>query len=820
MRKIQFNEGWHVRKGIAGPFDILAGQNMEGSPVTLPHDAMIEEVRSAYTSSGLQYGFYPAGSYTYSKTFFVPESWAEKENILEFEGISQNAMVYLNGEFLTGHKGGYTGFFVNLGAFLRYGQENTLKVLTVSKEQASRWYPGSGIYRDVWLWQGGRSYFVPEKQKVTTVSVEDDYAVICVEGRICNTQKQARKLRIELSVLQADGSQVAREECVFGILDAQSGEWHTRVTIESPHLWSVEEPNLYRCICRLYDGDVLMDENEETFGIRTLKLDARRGFRINGMEVKLRGACIHHDNGMLGAISVRDAEEFRLKKLKEAGFNAIRSAHNPAGKALLETCDKLGILVMDELTDMWNEPKNGNDQALDFQENWMRELEGMVDKDYNHPSVILYSIGNEIPEIGRVSGAAYSHKLAACLHRLDASRYSTFGMNGFLAVTDDLHLFASVTQQPESESETAGGSEELNRRMGETQKQMMDQFAVSEILTNRLEAAASSVDVVGYNYLTARHVLEHQLHPDRVIVGSETYPPEIARLWKIVQENPHVIGDFTWTGFDYLGEAGIGIYHYDEKIQSQGQYPDRLAYCGDIDVNGTRRPVSYLREIAYGLREAPFIAVERLEKAGRYYDSNNWKYADCIDSWTFYGYEGEKTKVRILSGGEEVELFLNGSSLGRKPVGSEEALTSFYELAYEPGELRAVSYREGKVSGQTLLRTAGTGARLQCQSSRESMPADGQSLAFITVDLSDERGIWNRQEEKEVTVHVEGAAVLQAFGSAAPSGEGSYQELTWKTWDGRVMAVIRSTREVGEIRVSFSAPGCPEETVLLQSITP
>lgn len=799
---------------------MLAGKKAEGRPVTLPHDAMIGEKRSVHVSSGLQYGFYPAGSCTYSKTFFVPEDWSERENVLEFEGISQKAMVYLNGEFLAGHKGGYTGFFVNLGAFLRYGQENVLKVLTVSEEQASRWYPGSGIYRDVWLWQGGRSYFVPEKQRVTTVSVEDDYAVICVEGRIRNTEKQARKLRIALSVLHEDGSMAAQAECTIGILGTQDGEWHTRVTIDAPHLWSVEEPSLYRCVCRLLDGDVLLDENEEVFGIRILKLDARRGLRINGAEVKLRGACIHHDNGILGAVSLRDAEEFRLRKLKEAGFNAIRSAHNPAGRALLEACDKLGILVMDELADMWNEPKNSNDQAIDFEENWERELERMVDKDYNHPSVILYSIGNEIPEIGRVSGAACCHKIAAYLHRLDASRYSTFGMNGFLAVTDDLHLFASAVQQPKAPSETAGGSEELNRRMGEAQKQMMDQFAVSDILTSRLEAAASSVDVAGYNYLTARHVLEHQLHPDRVIVGSETYPPEIARLWRIVRENPHVIGDFTWTGFDYLGEAGIGIYHYDENMQSQGQYPDRLAYCGDIDVNGTRRPVSYLREIAYGLRETPFIAVERLSRAGGHYDDNNWKYADCIDSWTFPGHEGEIAKVRILSGAEEVELFFNGNSLGRKPVGGEEELTAFYELAYQPGELKAVSYRGGDMSGQTLLRTAGAGVRLRCKPSRESIPADGQSLAFITIDLTDDCGIWNRWEEKEVRVHVEGAAVLQAFGSAAPSGEGSYQDHAWKTWDGRVMAVIRSTKEAGEIRISFSAPGCQEETVHLQSIVP
>lgn len=309
---------------------------------------------------------------------------------------------------------------------------------------------------------------------------------------------------------------------------------------------------MYRFALKIYDGDTLLDEFEDTFGIRTLRLDARKGLRVNGETVKLRGACIHHDNGLIGAVSIYDAERFRAEKLKAAGFNAICSAHNPMSKAMLMACDEVGLLVMDEFSDMWNEPKNCADYAQQFCQNWQDDLERMVDKDFNHPCVVLYSTGNETPEIGRVSGADQNRRIAAAFRQQDHTRFTTFGMNGFLAVVDDLALFSDMRKPLDQPIESAGGSEELNNLMGGTQQQMLDAFSTSDILTRRMEPAASCVDAAGYNYLTARHVLEHQLHSDRVVIGSETYPPEIPRLWDIVKSFPHVIGDFTWTGWDYL----------------------------------------------------------------------------------------------------------------------------------------------------------------------------------------------------------------------------------------------------------------------------
>ena len=813
MQRTTFNFGWTVKNGVEDPFAAIFNPGTAGKSITLPYDAMIHETRTAEAESGCQYAFYPGGAYVFQKTFLAPAEWAGKWNVLEFEGVQGHCMVYLNGELLASHTNGYTAFYVELDAFLRYGEENTLKVITVTEEKSSRWYPGSGIYRDVWLWQGGEISFQPDKQRVSTVSIEDEYALLEISGTLQNRIRQAKKLVVKAEILAPDGSITAHTEYNLAVLPGGKTRWHTRLTVDTPALWTADAPNLYTCRCSLYDGNTLLDTWQENFGIRTLALDARKGLRINGQAVKLRGACIHHDNGLLGAASSLDAERFRMKKLKEAGFNAIRSAHNPAGKALLQACDEVGMLVMDELSDIWQEPKNSSDGAAAFTANWRKDLQSMVDSACNHPSVILYSTGNEIPEIGRCSGWNMNREIAEALREMDPTRFSTVSISGFLAVLDDLPLFAAAMQQEQPQESAGGGSEEMNKLAGSTQQQMMDAFSVNEILTNRIEGAAAAVDVVGYNYLTARHAWEHLRHPDRVVVGSETYPPEIARLWQIVQENPHVIGDFTWTGFDYLGEAGIGVFHYGPGQNAQGWYPDRLAYCGDIDLNGTRRPMSYLRQIVYGLRTAPFIAVERVDRHGQKYDPNNWKYADCLDSWTFPGCENKPASVRVLAGCEEVELFLNGKSLGRKAIGIEEPFTAFYEFPYTPGELLAIGYQHGKEIGRHRLVTAGAITALRVAADRKELPADGRSLAYITADTVDENGNWNRWGKTDISVRVEGAAELLGFGSAAPSGGGSYQDTRCTTWDGRVMAVIRSTETGGPVKVHFAAEGCQEKLV-------
>lgn len=815
MKKQLFNQNWNVKNGVQGPFEVLFQGLEEGKPVTLPHDAMIEEDRDPGCPSGAQSGFYPARSYTYVKKFFAPREWETLKTLVEFEGVMQKALVYLNGQFLTGHNYGYTGFVADLTPALKYGEENELKVLAIGQEHWSRWYSGMGIYRDVYLHQGGEISLAPNSLRITTEALEEDYAVLRVEGRVENRSSRYREIRV---AVELPGSPV-KESLTTSLAAQETTGFFQRLTVEKPRLWLPDSPELYTCRVELYEGETCLDSGEQSFGIRLLQLDARQGLRLNGRTVKLRGACIHHDNGVIGCTNLYEAERFRMEQLKAAGFNAIRSAHHPAGNSLLRACDEVGMLVMDELFDMWNEPKNTNDFALDFDAAWQDEAARMVQKDYNHPCVVLYSTGNEIPEIGNPAGASMHRRIAERLKELDPTRYTTCGINGFLAVSDCLGAMSQEQVQETVNATNAGaGSEALNNLMGASEWEKTDHFAVSPLLTQRLERTVSAVDVAGYNYLTARHVLEHENHPDRVVVGSETFPPEIGRLWKIVEENPHVIGDFTWTGYDYLGEAGIGIPHYGE-VTAQGMFPDRLAYCGDINLNADRRPVSYLREVAFGLRKGPFIAVHRVDVYGKRFDPNNWKYFDATDSWTFPGLEGKPTRAYVLASCQEVELFLNGVSLGRKKVGEQLPLTAVYELSYQPGELKAVGYEDGRPCGEQALSTTGSPAAMKLGVSSDTLEAGGQGLSFLTVDLVDRDGRRNRWEEKTVSVKVEGAGSLLGFGSAAPSTEGSYQQTACPTFDGRVMAVVRGGQEAGECRVTFSAPGLADVQAVLNVVS-
>lgn len=821
MKQSLFNDGWTISPGVQQAFATLGGED-KGVPVVLPHDAMIAEPRDPQSPSGGQMGFYPAKCYTYRKTFTAPESWEGSSLWLEFEGIQQRAMVYLNGEFLGSHANGYTGFLVDLVPSLRLGKENELKVLALGREEASRWYSGMGIYRDVRLWQGeGALQILPHTVRVTVESLETDYAVVRMEGQIQNRSRTHQTAALTFSLTDSEGKVAVEDTVTYAAAADEKGTFCLRMTLDNPQLWSPESPSLYQWKVVLRQGDKLLDEDRGQVGLRTLQLDARKGLRINGQTVKLRGACIHHDNGVIGAAGYLDAERFKVRKLKQAGFNAIRSAHHPASPALLQACDEIGMLVMDELTDMWDEPKNPQDFSFDFHRLWREEVRAMVEKDFNHPSVVLYSTGNEIPEIGRIAGAALHRQISQALRELDPTRYVTCGINGILAISDLIQKTAMQQKNPQPEGEVGGGSEGLNQLMGATEQERTDALSVCQPMTDRLNAAVSNLDVAGYNYLTARHQLEHTLHPDRVVVGSETFPPEIPRLWKIVEENPHVIGDFTWTGWDYLGEAGIGIYHYDVEKHgyTQGQYPDRLAYCGDSTLNAYRRPVSYLREIAYGLRKKPFLAVCRMDRQGHPYDHNNWKYEDAVDSWTFPGFEGKEARVLVLSAGDEAELFLNGRSLGRKALGEELPLTAVFQVPYEPGELKVVSYKDGVVQGEDTLHTAGPVSALRVEASRSQLAAGEQELCFLTVDLVDDAGVMNLWEKKPVTVRVEGAGSLLGFGSGNPSCLGSYQDTCWETYDGRVLAVVRAGQQSGMLTVTFSAPGCPDAVVQLEVIS-
>lgn len=823
MIRKNFNQNWQFIKGGSNSrMAAFMGQE-EKQIVNIPHDAMIYEERTPDTPNGAQTGFYPGGEYIYIKEIDAPNEWKDKEVILEFEGVYQTAMVYINGALAANNKYGYNNFYVPLNKWLKFGSVNQIKVFADnSREPNSRWYTGSGIYRDVKLLIGERIHIKEDGVRITTRSVTEGSAIVQTETNIRSISKE-RETVIQTITILKEGKTITTDQQTVVIYPNSEEKTYSSVCIIEPQLWDCEHPNLYECIITLECKEKLLDETKEQFGIRTLELDSVHGLRINGKGIKLRGACIHHDNGILGATTLEKAEERRCRQLKEAGFNSIRSSHHPVSKAMLRACDKYGVLVMDELSDMWTVRKNLYDFATDFEECWEEVVAHMVAKNYNHPSVIIYSAGNEISEAGSEAGSRINRHICNKFRELDPTRYTTNGLNGLMAAGYRLKdIMVDVAQEFDSDQPVATGNQDgsngFNSFMSLMEGEKGDYFAKHPLLTEALEGCSSSSDIIGLNYLTGRHILEKDLHPNKTVIGAETYPADIVRLWGIVKRNPHMLGDFTWAGYDYLGEAGCGIFHYDGKPNFSSIYPERTAYIGDLDLIGYRRPISYLREIVYGLRKTPYIAVDRLNRYGAASSKTPWMFKDNIASWTWPGYEGKPALVDIYADAEEVELFLNGKSMGRKPAGESHEFTASYEINYEAGELLAISYQNGVEVGRFRIATATDKVDVKVEVDRKCLDADGEDLSFITLSLVDEVGNINMNISKKIEISIEGAGVLAAFGNADPQSIGSYQDTIWNTYDGYAMAVIRSGEKPGKIHLAIKAENCKKRSVEIDVI--
>lgn len=830
MIREKWNDKWSVTKSGESPLMAsVSGTGGEKQYINLPHDAMIFEKRTRKTKNKQQTGFYPGDVYTYVKMFEAPEAWRQQTVVIEFEGVYCNSMVYINGDYAGGHPYGYSNFYICADEFLKYGQMNEIKVIANnSEEENSRWYSGSGIYRNVNIMVGNYLHIAQDGVKITTPEVDKDAAVVEVKTEIENMSAETKCVSLVTEIRDVSGEIAGMEKTSVTVFGRKKVVCRQRILVEHPKLWDCEHPNLYNCMAQLVLEEETADKVTQDFGIRTMSLNAKTGLKINGEPIKLRGACIHHDNGIIGACTLERAEERRCQQLKEAGFNCIRSAHNPISKAMLDACDRVGMLVLDELSDCWTRSKNNNDYSQLFKECWEYDVEQMIAKDFNHPSVIMYVPGNEIQEAGTAKGCELNRMITEKIHALDPTRYTCGAINGLLAAMDRMgEIMCQITgmtmeemmqmQNAAAQGEASdAGSDEVNNAANLLMGPMADAFATNPVMTEVIDEFASVTDVAGYNYLTARHALEHELRPNRIVLGTETFPADIVRLWGIVEENPHVIGDMTWTGYDYLGEAGAGIFYYDGRMGFGENWPASIAYFGDIDIIGYRRPMSYFREIVYGLRKEPYIAVEKLNRYGQTPAQSAWTWKDEIASWTWDGYEGKPCIVNVYSPTEEVELFLNGHSLGRKKAGKEQGFMASYEITYEPGKLEAAGYDASAVSGTCILLTASSNVELDVVADRNVLKADGADLSYITVRLADQNGTVNMQECREVSIQVEGAGILQGFGSADPETENHYYSNTWETYEGCLLAAVRAGKESGEIKVTFTARGCQEKTVLIK----
>ncbi|GGX30890.1 glycoside hydrolase family 2 TIM barrel-domain containing protein [Streptomyces lomondensis] len=817
MIRVSFNDGWQFRPKV-NPFAELSGPTAPFQDVTLPHDAMIGQDRVAprgeATSEGGAGAYFPGGVFEYRKTFFVPEEYRGKRVLIEFEGVYRDATVHINGDYAGQRPYGYSHFRVDADRFLRFGEDNEIRVEARAHED-SRWYTGAGIYRDTWMLTGELVRIAPDGLRVTTPDIDAERAVVEVATTVENDSMAIRTGEVVTEIRDAVGTVLASGTTQVTVMPGEPATARTRLYVSDPALWSPGSPALHTAEVTLKDEAGDIDAESVTFGIRSLRLDPRHGLRVNGETVKLRGACVHHDNGPLGAATFARAEERRVQLLKDAGFNAIRMSHHPMSKAMLDACDRVGMLVVDEAFDMWTSAKSGFDYSLHFPEWWERDIEAMIAKDFNHPSVIMYSIGNEIPEAGTAVGAVWGRRLAEKVRALDGTRYVTNAVNNMLAIMSELPALVQKARQAKGETSSEGaGINTLMADVGEA----MNAISASQLVTERTAESYGVLDVAGMNYSDSRYAMDGDLFPGRIILGTETFPTRIDTYWRLVAQNDHVIGDFTWTGWDYLGEVGIGRPQYltpeHPKPTPTADYPHLTADCGDIDITGHRRPVSYYREIVFGLRTQPYLAVQRPQHHGKAFAGMPWAWTDAVSSWTWPGYDGRPVTVEVYSDADEVELLVNGRSLGRLPVGEDHRFRADFDTVYEPGELLAIAYRGGVETGRHLLRSATGPVLLRAQADRAIITPHVGDLAYVTLALTDAGGTLHTAADREVMVEVTGDGVLQGFGSAAPSTEERFDTTVRRTYQGRALAVLRPTG-IGKIHLRATAPGCePVETVI------
>ena len=760
MKRISFNDGWSYRIwGVPGG----------GTSVLIPHDYSVQLPRSAGAKSGNAGGFFENDNVIYDKELHVTPEMLGERVILEFEGIMANAQVYLDDVLVAKQYNGYTTFHADLTPFLREGTQK-LRINTANDAQpASRWYTGCGMYRPVWLLRGPKACIEPWGLFVTTRQ----------EGQ--NWLAQAEVLLSE-EARQAGAALRCRITDVNGrcIAEAAAPAGGTAVTlpVSGVTAWTPDTPALYRCTAELMLHGEVIDSDTVTFGFRTVALDIEKGLLLNGQPIKLRGGCVHHDNGLIGAASHPDAERRKAQLLKENGFNAARCAHNPPAPAFLDACDELGLLVLDEFTDVWNIGKNPYDYHLYFRECWQSDLRAMILRDRNHPSIILWSIGNEIPERdGSGQGYRLSREMADAIRALDDTRLITAGLNNIGKRRLEM-LDANVQSAGEDEIDYFG---ELSRRFLEP------------------------LDVAGYNYLGRRYEEDMKKFPQRYFCGTESVAKEAWPYWKLVQAHPRVIGDFAWTAIDYLGESGIGHVWYTPE-DGQGyfeRYPWRQANCADIDLCGRKRPCSYYRDAVWGCQKELCIAVQHPRHYHDDGDVSYWGWPERFLAWDYPAYEGKPIQADVYSAAQSVTLLLNGREIGSAPC--HEGIASF-DLTYTPGILEAVD-SDGR-RGQ--LRTPGSDRCLSLTADRSEYDGAGR-LIYLTALITDGSGTVCSFDAREVRFAVEGGRLL-GVGSADPSSEESFAADGARAWNGCVMAVIR-TEDAAEVSVTVTAQGLPPRQI-------
>ena len=754
------------------------GDTAPGKTVTLPHDAMLAEPRTALSAGGTNTGWYEGHDYEYRRTLTVPENELADTHILEFEGVYHNAEVWLNGQKAAFRPYGYTNFYVDCAPYLHAG-ENELRVIARNADQPnSRWYSGAGIYRPVQLWTARGAHIALNGVKIRTLSL--DPAV--VEVRVKTTAPGTVRLMVDDLPAVQQGS---------------NGEAVFTLTLDNARLWTPETPNLYTCRVNFADDVVT-----ETFGVRKVEWGTD-GFLLNGKRYIIQGACIHHDNGLLGAVCDPDAVARKVRLLKENGYNAIRSAHNPCSKALLAECDRQGMLVMDEYIDHWYIHKTEHDYVDYFNEWWRQDLTDMVEKDYNHPCVVLYSTGNEVSETAQKRGIALTKEMTDFLHGLDDSRPVTCGVNIFFNFLSSIGFGVYSDEKAKKEAERAEkakqrgektakkkavGSQFFNNLAGLLGDEFMKRGATLHGCDVKTRDAFANMDIAGYNYGIYRYKHDLKKYPQRLILGSETFCNDAYKFRELAKQEPRLVGDFVWAGMDYLGEVMVGSWEYADYAETfDGGLGWVSAGSGRIDLTGKPLGEALYTRVALEADNGPYIAVCPVNHTGDRHSPSAWKMTNAMPSWSWTGCEGGKANVEVYARAARVELVLNGCTVGSKTL-KNDCLAKF-NIPYESGTLEAVSYDAADHEiGRCKLQSAGGTTRLTLDA--EEATVKPGHLCYIRLRYTDENGITKPLARGSIQVQVRGGTLV-GLGSACPFNKHSYLGSETDTYYGEALAIVR-----------------------------
>lgn len=764
MQKFEINKGWDFYEANEGNAFIFGVK--DARKVDLPHDFIIHKPRSADAAGAADTGYFGEGEGVYRRDLDILPQWEDKTVLLDVDGAYMLAEVAVNREVLAVRPNGYIPFQVDISQALRFdGRKNSVKIITQSRQPSSRWYSGGGLYRSVCLWVGNKLHIKPWDIFVTTPDVTQDTAVVRFQYALSQNPDNysAHRIRIKAEILDACGHVVTEK--------VTENREEVTLTVKNPVLWDLDHPYLYQYRVSVILDQETVDVSQDDFGIRSISADAVKGFCLNGRPMKLKGGCLHHDNGLLGGCSYESAELRKIKKLKELGYNTVRISHNPPSLTLLRVCDRLGMLLMDEAFDAWKLGKKPLDYHLYFEEWWERDIECMVKRDRNHPCVITYSIGNEINESnGKNNGPLWAKRLSEAVRKLDSTRFVTSAICGVFPDLDEGVAFNNI---------------DANLFAGERAK-----------FGEQTKAYCEPLDIVGLNYLYDIYEDLHRQFPGRVMIGAESHSFNTYDYWQAVEKNPYVIGDCIWAAVDYLGEVGGGrvTWENDEDAHAffNAPYPWRTSWQSDIDLTGEQRPQSVYREIMWGHTDKCGIFTTHPKHYGEQFFGTGWHWPDVNDCWFFpEEYVGKMVKVDVYGAGDEAELVLNGRSLGTVAI---ERLAATMDVPYEKGTLEAIVKKDGEVISRAKIETTGEfaglvlepeetmpetrstmcGAGEDVPGTRSSVPEGKVSvsgkgdLVYVRVCAVDSLGRRIMDCEEEIQVSVSGAGQFLVTGSGNP----------------------------------------------------